>query len=91
MSIDAFMAAVAARLARNKPSTDVAAVAQGVVTVTFGIGASGEAQSPRVVRSSGHAVLDQAALQTVRKASPFPVPPPGAPRTFTVPMRFNVR
>jgi len=91
LTIDAFKAAVAARIARNKPSTDIAALAQGVVTVTFGIGSGGEAQSLRVARSSGHAVLDEAALQTVRKASPFPPPPPGAPRTFNVPIRFNVR
>lgn len=89
MSVDAFRAAVLARIARNKPSTDLAARAQGVVVVTFGVGAGGDAQSPRITRSSGHSVLDNAALQTVRRASPFPPPPPGAPRSFNVPIRFN--
>ena len=89
MSIDAFRAAVLARIARNKPSTDLAALAQGVVVVTFGVGAGGDAQSPRITRSSGHSILDNAALQTVRRASPFPPPPPGAPRSFNVPIRFS--
>ncbi len=90
-SIDAFRAAVAARLARNRPSTDIAAKAQGVVVVSFGVTSSGSAQDVRIARSSGHAVLDGAALSSVRRASPFPQPPPGAPRSFTVPMRFNLR
>ncbi len=89
MSVDAFRAAVLARIARNKPSTDLASLAQGVVVVTFGVGAGGEAQSARISRSSGHSILDNAALQTVRRASPFPPPPPGAPRNFNVPIRFN--
>ncbi|MDP2355027.1 MAG: TonB family protein [Beijerinckiaceae bacterium] len=90
-SIDAFRAAVAARLARNRPSTDIAAQAQGVVVVSFGVASSGAAEGVRIARSSGHAVLDGAALSSVRRASPFPPPPPGAPRSFTVPMRFNLR
>jgi protein TonB len=91
MSIDAFRAAVIARIARNKPSTDIAAKAQGVVIVSFGVAPNGAAQGPHISRSSGSATLDNAALQTVRRASPFPPPPPGAPRSFNVPIRFNVR
>ena len=90
-SIDAFRAAVAARLARNRPSTDIAAKAQGVVVVSFGVTSSGSAEGVRIARSSGHAVLDGAALSSVSRASPFPPPPPGAPRSFMVPMRFNLR
>lgn len=91
MSADAFKAAVAARIARNKPSSDVAAAAQGVVLVTFRIASSGAAEAVSVARSSGHAVLDQAAVGAVRRASPFPPPPHSAPRSFTVPMRFNAQ
>lgn len=90
-SIDAFRAAVAARVARNKPDGGAADRAQGVVVVAFSIGNSGAASAIRIASSSGHGVLDQAALSAVRRASPFPAPPPGAPRNFTVPMRFTSR
>lgn len=89
MSIDAFRAAVAARIARNRPAGSIAATAQGTVVVTFSVSPSGAAAGVRVAQSSGHGVLDQAAMAAVRRASPFPPPPPGAPRSFNVPMRFN--
>ncbi len=91
MSVDAFRAAVIARISRNKPSTNIAALAQGVVVVTFGVSSNGVAQGSRVLRSSGNSTLDNAALQAIRRASPFPPPPPGAPRSFNVPIRFDVR
>ena len=91
MSVSAYLAAVAGRVARNKPAGSTAAQAQGVVVVAFSVTASGSAAGIRVARSSGHGVLDQAALGAVRRASPFPPPPPGAPRSFSVPMRFNAR
>jgi protein TonB len=91
MSIDAFKAAVAARVARNRPAASTAASAQGVVVVAFSVTASGGASGVHIARSSGHGVLDQAALSAVRRAAPFPAPPPGAPRSFSVPMRFNAR
>jgi protein TonB len=91
MSLDAFRAAVIARISRNKPSSNIAALAQGVVVVTFGVSSDGAAQDTRISQSSGNAALDNAALQTIRRASPFPPPPPGAPRSFSVPIRFNMR
>ncbi len=89
MSIDAFRATVAARIARNRPANSTAAVAQGTVVVSFSVTATGAAAGIRIASSSGHGVLDQAALAAVRRAAPFPAPPPGAPRAFNVPMRFN--
>jgi protein TonB len=44
------------------------------------------------VASSGSPVLDKAAVETVRRAAPFPVIPEGAGRSswpFTVPLAFT--
>jgi TonB family protein len=64
---------------------------QGSATVSFGLDGSGRVTRVSVVRGSGHASLDQEAAAMVRRASPFPPPPPGAARSFTVPVRFAVR
>lgn len=64
----------------------------GEVHVAFTIAANGGVSGVRIVRSSGHAVLDEAALQTVQRASPFPAIPPAAGRSnwgFTVPLAFS--
>ncbi|MEL6647438.1 MAG: TonB family protein [Pseudomonadota bacterium] len=37
-----------------------------------------------VSKSSGSARLDLAALSMVRRAAPFPAPPPGARRNFSI-------
>ncbi|PIE40942.1 MAG: energy transducer TonB [Gammaproteobacteria bacterium] len=48
----------------------------GSLRMMVSVSADGEVQDIRVLRSSGHAVLDQAAVQIVRRASPFaPFPP----------------
>lgn len=59
--------------------------------VAFVVKASGAVSSIRLVRSSGSAQLDKAALAAVRKAAPFPKIPAAAGRTswpFTVPIGF---
>ncbi|MCX2721418.1 energy transducer TonB [Roseibium salinum] len=64
----------------------------GVVEVAFVVNSSGSVGSIRVVQSSGHAELDKAALDTVRRAAPFPQIPAGAGRTswpFSVPLSFK--
>lgn len=50
--------------------------------------------SAALARGSGAAVLDQAALSMVRRASPFPPFPPGLGRSkmvFAAPVRFDLR
>jgi protein TonB len=59
--------------------------------VTFSITASGSVTSARVAKSTGAAVLDQEILAMVRRASPFPAPPDGQPKSFTVPLNFNLQ
>ncbi len=45
---------------------------EGRAKVRFCIGAQGEPQEARVLESSGHSLLDQAALCVVARAAPFP-------------------
>lgn len=64
----------------------------GEVHVRFVVSANGSAGSIRVVRSSGSPILDRAAIDTVRRAAPFPAIPRGAGRRswpFTVPLAFR--
>ena len=90
-SVDAYKIAVASKIAANKPPANTAASAQGVVMISFTILPDGKVGVSKVTQTSGHSELDQAGLATIIKSSPFPSPPIGAPRTFTVPIRFNVR
>ena len=64
---------------------------QGTAHVRFRIDRAGNVLSVRLVRSSGHAVLDREVVAMVRRASPVPAPPPGANRTITAPVRFRLR
>ncbi|WP_455270648.1 energy transducer TonB [Rhizobium herbae] len=64
----------------------------GTVTVAFTISASGGVASVRIVNGSGSPVLDDAALNAVRKAEPFPKIPEGANRSrwpFVIPLQFG--
>ena len=64
---------------------------EGVAHVRFVIDDGGNVQSARLVRSSGYEELDAAVVALVRRASPVPPPPPGAPHEITAPVRFTVR
>jgi len=65
--------------------------AQGVAIVRFSIAASGQLAGASLSRSAGDPLLDAEALATVRRASPFPPPPAGAPRNFSVPLSYRVQ
>ena len=62
---------------------------RGTVSIAFSMDGGGRLTGARVSRSAGNPVLDQAALQLVRRASPFPAPPGGNPVSLTVPIRFD--
>jgi periplasmic protein TonB len=57
---------------------------KGEAVIAFTISASGGLGGVSVARSSGSAALDQAALTLIRKAAPFPKPPVGARRDYTI-------
>lgn len=58
--------------------------ARGAALVRFSIAGNGGLGGLSIARSSGSARLDSAALQTIRRAAPFPPPPPGARTSFTI-------
>ena len=58
--------------------------ARGVAVVAFTIGGNGGLSAVSLARSSGNASLDQDALRLVRRAGPFPKPPQGARRSFSI-------
>ncbi|UES59066.1 TonB family protein [Roseibium aggregatum] len=65
---------------------------EGTVSVGFTISSNGAVSGIRVTRSSGHPVLDQAALDMVRRASPMPKFPGDirvARMNMQVPVRFD--
>ncbi len=57
---------------------------RGTVLATFRIADSGALVSANITRSSGSKRLDQIALSQVRAAAPFPIPPAGARREYTI-------
>lgn len=68
------------RIQRAKRRADV----RGEAIVRFSINASGGLTAVSLARSSGSGKLDSIALAQVRRAAPFPSPPVGARRSFTV-------
>jgi protein TonB len=64
---------------------------QGVASVSFGLDGGGRVTSVAVVRRTGFASLDQEVQSMVRRASPFPAPPDGRGKSFTVPVAFRFR
>lgn len=63
------------------------ASARGTAVVAFTIGGNGGLASVALASSSGSASLDEAALRLVRGAGPFPKPPQGARRSFSIEIR----
>jgi protein TonB len=67
---------------------------RGVVVVGFTIQAGGEATSLELIRSSQEGLLDQEALDTIRRVSPFPpLPMESGLSKFrvTVALKFNLK
>jgi protein TonB len=63
---------------------------QGTATVSFSLDGGGRVTSSRLARGSGIASIDSEVQAMVRRASPFPAPPGGAPHSFTVPVSFRL-
>lgn len=66
-----------------------AAGGRGTVRVRFSIGGSGGLAGVSVAASSGSAAVDRAAVDHIRRAAPFPAPPPGAQRRFVIPIEIR--
>ena len=64
---------------------------QGVVWLRFAVDRRGRVADSKIQQVSGHRLLDQEALATLRRASPLPPPPPdlpGDPVMVQLPVRF---
>jgi protein TonB len=93
-SATSYPALVAAHLQRyhSYPREAQANGAAGVVRVSFQLDRAGRVRSVALSQQSGSAMLNAAALSAVRRASPFPAPPPDAGAlNFQVPLRFVMR
>ncbi len=80
-----------AHLERSKRYPREAAGRSGVARLAFSIDREGRLLESRIVKSSGSAVLDAETLALVRRAEPFPAPPPEAAvgqLSFVVPIRY---
>lgn len=58
--------------------------AKGRALVGFKVSSSGAATSVRILRSSGSAKIDSIAIRHIKRAAPFPRPPKGARRSFSI-------
>lgn len=63
----------------------------GTAGVRFSIDTAGHLIDVEIIRPSGVAALDREAIDIVRRAAPFPAPPPGAQRNFTANVSFVVQ
>lgn len=94
-SAQAYMRLLAAALQqqRNYPGEARKQRLQGVVAVRFTLDRAGHVLAMAIARSSGHALLDQAALAVLQRADPLPAIPPefGQDRlTVTVPIEYSL-
>lgn len=83
---------VTSRLRRAIRTPRNARGATGNVVVSFTVSGSGSVSNVKVVQSSGNSALDQAAIETVHRAAPFPKIPSEANRStwaFTQPLAFT--
>ena len=68
---------------------------QGVVILRMRLAADGRVLGVRLSRTSGHPILDEAAVASVSRVDLLPAPPPGVPwddqRELPVPIRFRLQ
>lgn len=92
---DTWEGRVLARLQKVQryPGAARSASEQGVVYIRFRLNRDGHVLSSSLMRSSAFPVLDQAALDTLRRADPLPKIPPERPDEIelVVPMEFYLR
>ena len=85
-------ASIRSRVERRKAYPSAARGASGTVTVRLSVNRSGQLVGVSVVKSSGNAALDQAAVKAVQANRKFPAAPKGLTEssyTFNLPMRFS--
>lgn len=64
---------------------------EGTAVVFFTIQPDGSIRNLAIVRSSGSGLLDDEVIATVRRATPFPLPPDGLAIDIQVPVIFSIQ
>jgi len=77
--------------AKRYPLSARRAGIEGVAQVRFTISPKGRLSGVRLVKTSGSAVLDNEAVQTVYRAAPYPAPLTGANFPATIDIAFTER
>jgi protein TonB len=95
-AIPAWQTQILALLERHKryPVAAQSRHQQGIAQVFFSLDREGRVVDSRIVRSAGVAALDAEALALLKRAQPFPRPPPelaGERVTVTVPIAFHLK
>jgi periplasmic protein TonB len=89
---NAYLGKIRSHLEKNKVNPRTQTIGTTVVRLT--VGANGDVTSRRIVKSSGSKVLDDAALASIEKSTPFPPIPSALHRNHlevSVPFKFTVR
>jgi len=91
--LNAYRAAIRREIERHKryPARAKMMRKQGVVSVSFSVGADGSLLGERVTNSSGDESLDNAALEAVRSARPVGPKPAGFASSVSVPISFTIQ
>lgn len=95
-AVDRFWAEVRSRIAKNQtyPLWARRNNIEGVVVVRFSLTREGRVQKVELEKSSGHAVLDEAAVEAVLQGDPYPPAPEGVSSgqlVGKVPIRFSLQ
>lgn len=95
-ALDRFWAEVRSRIAKNQkyPLWARRNNMEGIVVVRFSLTREGRVQQAEVEKSSGHSILDQAALDAVLQGDPYPSAPDGisgSELVGKVPIRFSLQ
>ena len=91
--LNAYRTAIRREIERHKryPARAKMMRKQGVVSVSFSVGADGSLSGERVTTSSGDESLDNAALEAVRSARPVGPKPAGFASSVSVPISFTIQ
>jgi protein TonB len=95
-AVAAWRTQILALIERNKryPLAAQSRRQEGVAQVLFTLDRNGRVLDSRIAKSSGAAALDAEALALLRRAQPFPAPPPDVPGesvAVALPLRFSLR
>lgn len=94
--LNAYLGELAAWLERHKRFPRVAQrrSIEGTAVLHFVVAADGQVLDSTILRSAGHALLDDAVIDMVRRASPLPPRPAGlgtGPMALSVPIAFRLQ